>query len=216
MIGLNGTTRLVLIRHGEADCNVRQVVGGSRGCTGLSEAGIDQARVLARRLGLTQELCGTDVLYSSVLRRAVQTAEIIAPELGGLEIITDCDLCEIHPGECDGMSWEELEVRFGNPDFSVHPERPLSPGGESWSEFMSRVRSALSCLVERHPGQRVVVASHGGVIDGSVVNFAGYQGFGPGLGFGPENTSITEWAHHQGRWRLLRYNDAGHLNAPWT
>ena len=212
----HGTTRLVLIRHGEADCNVRQVVGGAKGCTGLSEEGIAQAHILARRLERTQELAGTDVLYSSVLRRAVQTAEIIAPVLGGPPVVTDCDLCEIHPGECDGMSWEDLEVRFGNPDFSVHPERPLSPGGESWLEFMDRVRSALGRLVERHQGQRIVVSSHGGVIDGSIVNFAGHQGFGPGLGFGPNNTSITEWAHHQGRWRLLRYNDAGHLCATWT
>ncbi|MGH9306374.1 MAG: histidine phosphatase family protein [Acidimicrobiales bacterium] len=206
----------MLIRHGEADCNVRQVVGGERGCTGLSPEGKDQVRSLTGRLNATGELAGATVLYSSVLRRAVQTAELISAVLGGLDVIQDCDLCEIHPGECDGMAWEELEVSFGNPDFSTHPERQLSPGGESWSEFMIRVKSALSDLVARHPGQTVVVASHGGVIDGSLVNFAGKQGFGSGLGFGPQNTSITEWAHCQDRWRLLRYNDAAHLYGAWS
>ncbi|HEX6476892.1 MAG TPA: histidine phosphatase family protein, partial [Acidimicrobiales bacterium] len=161
------STHLVLVRHGEADCNANGIVGGHRGCTGLSPLGVAQVEALRDRWEATGEMRHADALYASVLPRAIETAEIIAPALGDLEVTTDCDLCELHPGECDGMTWEEFSRRYPRPDFRLDPDRPLSPGGESWSGFLRRVDMTLRAVVDRHEGETVVVACHGGVVNGS-------------------------------------------------
>ena len=102
------STHLVLVRHGEADCNAQGIVGGHRGCTGLSPLGVAQAEALRARWESSGEMREASAFYASVLPRAIETAEIIAPALGDLALTTDCDLCELHPGESDGMTWEEF------------------------------------------------------------------------------------------------------------
>lgn len=71
--------------------------------------GAGQAEALADRLARTGELADASVLLASVLPRAVETAEIVAPALGGLEVTQACDFCELHVGAADGLlSWEEF------------------------------------------------------------------------------------------------------------
>ena len=77
-------TRLVLIRHGESRSTIDRVVGGHEGCGGLTDRGVLQAKALYERLDRTGELAGATTLLTSVLPRAIQTAEIIAPALGDL------------------------------------------------------------------------------------------------------------------------------------
>jgi probable phosphoglycerate mutase len=196
----------VLIRHGEANAAVRRIVGGHQGCTGLSPKGRAQAEALAQRLTRTGELVGTDVLATSVLPRAQETAEAIASALGGVAIDNDCDLCELHPGEADGLGWDEADRLFG-PSQPFDPDRPVAPGGESWFDMARRHRGGVGRLVGEHPGQTIVVACHGGVIDSS---FFLMLGVGP-LGLAPENTSITEWLAADDGWHLRRFNDHAHL-----
>ena len=73
-------TRLVLIRHGESVATVERRIGGVRTCAGLSPLGRKQAEALAARLARTGEL-KADAVVASTMRRAVETAEIIAPAL---------------------------------------------------------------------------------------------------------------------------------------
>jgi len=96
----------VLIRHGEGRSSVDRVVGGPKGCTGLSDAGRDQADRLRARLERSGEL-RADAVLVSVLPRAVETAQLVMRALGGAELVTDCELCEVHVGEADGLSIEE-------------------------------------------------------------------------------------------------------------
>ncbi len=204
-------TRLVLIRHGEARAVHERVVAGERGCRGLTELGRQQAQRLRDRLARTGELVA-DVLMASTLPRAVETAEIIAPALGVPEIVRDCDLCELHPGEADTLGWDEYRERYGV-DMATHPFEPMSPGGESLAEFILRVGRALTRLATEHEGRSVVVACHGGVVMGSMISFLGLPAQRPsGADLVVTNTSITEW-ERDGRWRLVRYNDAAHLTA---
>jgi len=219
-------TRVVLIRHGEAECNVSGVCGGPRGCHGLTPYGVRQVEALRDRLGSTGELAGADALYASVLPRAVQTAELLAPVLRSLgpdgttgpapTLRLDCGLCELHPGEADALSWSEFTARFGDPDWDVDPGRPIAPGGESWTGFVGRVAETLEQLVSRHPGQLVVVACHAGVIEASMLGMlpitAGREG--ARLGLRTHHASLTSWESEGGRWRLLAYNDATHLVTP--
>lgn len=201
-------TTLVLIRHGESRATVDAVVGGHAGCTGLSDRGRAQAEALRDRLARTGEV-GADVLVASVLPRAVETAEIIAPALGSPELVRDCDVCEIHPGEGDGLTWEEFTARYGD-GAANDPFRPMAPGAESWAEFTVRVGRTLRRLAADHPGQRIVVVCHGGVIDGSFVAF-GNLPLQRDFHLATENTSITEWRRRDDGWVLVRYNDAAHL-----
>jgi probable phosphoglycerate mutase len=219
-----GATRLVLIRHGEAVCNVSGVCGGPIGCRGLTELGRRQVEALRDRLFVSRELAGADALYASVLPRAMETAELLAPTLGAVEargrlgppptVVTDCGVCELHPGEADGLTWVEFSERFAPIDWDEDPGRPIAPGGESWTGFVHRVASALDALAARHPGQLVVVACHAGVVEASLLAKLPVAGGldGARLQLQTRHASMTGWEVGGGRWRLLGYNDAAHLS----
>lgn len=211
--------RIVLIRHGEAEANVHRVVGGPRGDTGLTARGAMQAARLRDRLAEGELRAHT--LLASSLPRAAATAEIIAPALG-LPVTLDDELHELRPGEADGMRLEEAALRFGLPDFEAAPERPVSPGGESWADFMARVGRALDRVVAEHAGQTVVLVTHGGFVDGAFVHFLGLAKgrYLPAM-FATRHASITRWERRErwdGRvgWRLLGFNDDAHLRASLT
>ncbi len=208
-------TRLVLVRHGEAQCHVDQVVGGPKGCSGLSDLGRCQASALRYRLSTSGELAGADVLYASTLLRAVRTAEILSLALGGLEVHQDEELCELYPGTADGITWEEFRAQYtwpGGRDPGFY--RPMAPGAESWALFSARVGGVLTRLAADHAGQTVVVACHGGVIENSF-RALGHLSLSPQFLLRIENTSITEWERPAGtgdhHWTLVRFNDAAHL-----
>jgi len=211
-----GSTRIVLIRHGQAECNINRVVGGVKGCTGLSPLGRRQVADLADRLYESGELRSATTLYSSVLPRAVETAERLRPVVGSGPsalgpVVQECELCELHPGESDGMSWDEVVDKLGVPDWDRDPSVPIAPGGESWSSFIVRASDAVRALARRHPGELVVAAVHAGVIEATMISF---------LGVPPEtyrrgwvhiaHASITEWAWvpDEDRWILFRFNDS--------
>ena len=94
--------RLLLIRHGESICGVNGVVGGTLGCTGLTERGFEQARALRDRFERSGEV-KPDLVMSSTLPRAHQTACEVAP-MFGLDVVRDVDLVEMIPGEMDGRA----------------------------------------------------------------------------------------------------------------
>jgi probable phosphoglycerate mutase len=211
--------RVVLVRHGQARAAVDAVVGGARGCQGLTDLGRAQARALAARWASTGELGTVDHVVASALRRAIETAEVLAAALGVPTVVPDPALNELEPGECDGMTWEEVERRYGSFDVGLEPFRALSPGGESWAAFGARATAALRDLARRVMGTTTVVACHGGIIEQSIV-----LGFGlppraaPGsMLVTPDNTSITEWhvaARGDGSlaWHLARFADSAHLD----
>ena len=216
-------TRLVLIRHGESRSTVDRIVGGHRGCAGLTDRGVRQAKLLRDRLARTGELAGAAAVLASVLPRAVETAEIIAPALGGLAVEQRCELCEIHPGEGDGLTWEEFSALYRPEGLaSGNPYQGMAPGGESWAGFFVRVGEALLRAAADHAGETAVVVCHGGVIEGA---FAALGGLPLRRTFDVrvENTALTEWSyqptdgdlgnagHRLARWRLDRFNDAAHL-----
>ena len=211
-----GTTRIVLVRHGEAVCNVSGIIGGRIGCTGLTDRGVGQAEQLADRLARSGELTGVSAVYCSVLPRAIETAEVILPALERwhegppLVLQRDCDLCELHPGEADGLTWGQFSDRFAAPDWDHHPEHPLAPQAESWSSFVQRASSAVARVADRHPGELVVVVSHAGLVESTILRFLPLRPDVHRLGLHTEHTSMTVWDRLEGGWRLQRFNDAAH------
>ena len=213
---MDHVARLVLVWQGESGATVDQMIGGHEGCRGLTERGRRQAKALADRLAGTGELADATVLLTSVLPRAVETAEILAPALGGLKVVQDCDFCEFHVGEADGLSWEDFRERYRPEEYRYDHFRPLAPGAESRATFFTRVGTALAGVAVEHAGATVVVVCHGGVIEGSFIalgNLPLRRNFDLTIG----NTSLTEWrspaqAETDGRrWTLARFNDTAHL-----
>jgi probable phosphoglycerate mutase len=197
--------RLVLVRHGEPTSAVTGVVGGPVGDTGLTDVGRAQVTRLAGRLARTGELAPTAALYASTLPRAVETAELLAPALGGLAVQVRHDLREHDPGKLDGLTWAAAAARHALPDFGADPDAPI-PGGESLRGFHDRARAALRQLADAHEGETVVVACHGGIVAAGV-----------GMVFGVPSServflptryaSMTELELTSRGWRLGRYND---------
>jgi probable phosphoglycerate mutase len=125
--------------------------------------------------------------------------------------VADCDLCELHPGEADGLSWAEFTDRYGGPNWDVDPDAEIAPGGESWNGFVQRVHTVLTATAARHGGELVVIFCHGGVVEASLESLLPVAAERGRLKLRTAHTSLTEWEHGPDGWRLLRYNDAAHL-----
>jgi probable phosphoglycerate mutase len=202
---------LFLVRHGDAHAGFSGVIAGARGCTGLTDKGRRQASALSEYLGESGRI-RADVLLSSVLPRAIETAEIIAPGLGIETFGRDCDLCEVHTGVADGLEWAEWGVRYGSFDMEANPDRVFAPEGESWNSFHERVRHVLERLANEFEGRTVVAVCHGGVIGASLRVLLGL-GNGGTARVQPTNTGLTEWEWElgPGRWTLHSFNECAHL-----
>jgi 2,3-bisphosphoglycerate-dependent phosphoglycerate mutase len=141
---LSCMTTLVLVRHGETDWNAE---GRLQGHTDrpLNDFGRRQARELADRLAGGDAIAA---VYASDLVRARETAEIVAARLGGLPVAVDPDLREKNWGSWEGLTGDErLTVEYVGETTEAHRDRTLR---------------AVLRIVERHPGERVVVVTHGG------------------------------------------------------
>jgi len=204
--------RLILVRHGDAYAGFSGIIGGERGCAGLTPLGRRQAEALRDHLA-ESGLIEADVLIASTIPRAIETAEIIAPGLGMATFGRQCDLCEVHTGEADGLEWVEYDSRYGGFDMEAEPDRVFAPEGESWNTFHDRVRGALEGLAVEHAGKTVVAVCHAGVIQASVRVLFDIPHPGTGARLRPTNTGMTTWEMdvERGRWTLRTFNDDGHL-----
>ena len=146
-------TDLILVRHGETEWNRLGRVQG-RTDIPLNDTGREQARATARRLADDR----FDAVAASPLSRAAETARIIADGLGLGPVELIDDLVERNYGEAEGMTGPDIDARWGG----------KLEARESRDEIIGRVTPALLALADRHPGQRVLVVSHGGVI-GSLI-----------------------------------------------
>lgn len=203
-------TELYIIRHGEAVCNVEGYAHGIESCRGLTERGHTQVARLAERLSHGE--IKADILYASPIARARETAQPIAEALG-LPIQWDDELHEKRPGEGEGLTWREIEERYG-PFMHDQPYTTQMPGGESWASFLVRASTVLDHIIRQNQGKIIVVVAHGGIVEASFYLLLNL-GLSTRTGFWTYNTSLTQW-RQQGseanpRWFLVRYNDSAHL-----
>ena len=204
--------RLVLVRHGDAHAGFGGVVSGRLGCAGLTDLGRQQAEALRAYLASSGRL-HADALLASELPRAIETASIIAPGLGLETFGQECDLCEVHTGAADGLTWTEYATRYGSFDMEAEPDRVFAPEGESWNSFHQRVRGMLERVAREYDGQTVVAVCHAGVIIASVRLLLGASSPRNGAVLRPANTGLTEWEHDVAldRWALHSFNETTHL-----
>ncbi|MCY9784518.1 histidine phosphatase family protein [Nocardiopsis sp. EMB25] len=148
-------TRLVLLRHGQTPLSVERRFAG-RGDFPLTDHGHAQARSAARRLAAWP----IDVVVSSPLRRARDTAAYTAEELG-LPIEVDEGFVETDFGDWEGMTFAEARERApGAVDAWLADPETAPPGGESFAKAAERVGAARAALLDRYPGRTVLVVTH--------------------------------------------------------
>jgi len=154
-------TRLILVRHGETDWNLEGRWQGQSDVP-LNQRGLEQAARLARELARTYSI---GAIYSSDLSRALHTAEAIAVETGR-PVHVDARLRESNLGEWEGLQIQTIQETYRE----VFDKRVLDPwtvappGGETAWEVRQRIADALSDMAARHPGETVVVVTHGFVL----------------------------------------------------
>lgn len=202
--------RLILVRHGDAHAGFHGPISGPSGCRGLTDLGRRQATLLRDAID-ADPARRADVLVTSMLPRAIETAGIIAPALGFAEVPNDCDLCEVHTGDADGVDWHDYPSRFGSFDMVVEPDRPFAPSGDSWNGFHRRVARTLDRYAHEHAGRTVMAVTSAGVIAASLrIRFGGPWSNRPRMV--PTNTGLTEWEFgDDAQWTLRRYDDVRHL-----
>jgi probable phosphoglycerate mutase len=204
--------RLLLIRHAASQHSVLGRVADIRTCTGLTELGVQQAHRLAHRFRASGEAGDCQLLLSSPVRRARQTADILIPNLNPDLVTDDHALREIHPGCADGLRWQDYQATYGGFDLIAEPRRVFAPEGESWQAFLERVQATLLRLANEYEGKTVVAITHAGFIVASLLVLFAIPRPGTNARLEPRHTSLTIWEARAGNWQLERYNDAWHLD----
>ncbi len=152
---------LYFIRHGETDWNREKRFQGKTDIA-LNQLGREQASTLSPRLALLN--VGT--VFSSPLSRAFETAQIATKDLG-LPIVRDERLMETNVGEAEGLTFEELEKRFGENGIDrwrSYEERDLDfayPNGESKRQMMYRAKSVALEIAQNSNTENTAIFSHG-------------------------------------------------------
>jgi broad specificity phosphatase PhoE len=149
-------TRLILVRHGRTEWNRVEKFRG-RADIRLDEVGIKQAEATAAWIAGWQ----VSAIYSSPLRRALATAEILARTFS-LEVKQLPDIIDIDYGEWQGLSPDEATTKYGGlySKWMENPHEVKFPGGESLNAVRERAASAVEGLISQHPKETLVLVSH--------------------------------------------------------
>ncbi|WP_339753510.1 histidine phosphatase family protein [uncultured Marinobacter sp.] len=200
-------TQFVIVRHVETVWNREGRIQGHLDSP-LTAEGIAQAQALARRLRGGEY----DLLVSSDLGRARATAAYIAAEIG-MEAVLDARLRERHYGIFQGMT--RGEAKATHPEvYQRYSEEDVAfaiPGGESTQAGFERSVGYLEELAACRPGQRILVVTHGGVIDGLYRHTMGLPHVGSRV-FSMVNGSINQFSYEGGKWHLESWADVTHLD----
>jgi len=162
-------TRVIIVRHGRTEWNRVERFRG-RVDIGLDEVGMKQAEVAANRI----REWPISAIYSSPLRRAMDTSEIIAAPLR-LNVQPMSGIIDIDYGSWQGLSTEQVIARDDSL-YSQWIESPYEvkfPGGESFAEVRERVASAIGDLIQQYPKETFVLVSHKVICQILILNLLG-------------------------------------------
>jgi broad specificity phosphatase PhoE len=156
---LNKPTRLFLIRHGEVVSHGQKTFLGFTDL-GLSPEGEKQVRALAGYL----KLFSLDRAYASDLIRAVDSAQAICQSRSIQPQMLPA-FREMNMGDWDGKTWEEIKQKHPelSPYFFYNLKTFRFPGGETWTQFRTRVLKGLKKIVKEDQGKNILLAAHAGV-----------------------------------------------------
>jgi probable phosphoglycerate mutase len=205
-------TNILLIRHGETAWNaVRRL--HAHFYIPHNADGERQAGALAQALAAES----VDVIISSDLQRARQTAQAVADQYDGAKVHADANLRERCYGVFEGMLYTEVEQQYPA-DFALWQARDVDavmpPGervAESFRQFYARAISAIREWAERHPGKTIAVVAHGGVLECAYREAVGMQLDSP-RDFQVKNASINRFTFSDGKLALTSWGEVEHLS----
>jgi probable phosphoglycerate mutase len=198
--------RLLLVRHGQSTWNRQHRIQGQLDPP-LSDEGRSQAERLGQRLS-GRRLAG---FYSSDLKRAFETSQLIGA-LIGMDPEPVAGLREIYLGDWEGLNTTDLAQRFPEAwaKWSEEPNWDVVPGGEGAARFEARAAAALDAILQRHSHGDVLVVTHGGLIQVVLHRILGHASRGL-FPFKIQNASISVIEKRDGRMVIGGVNDTSHL-----
>jgi probable phosphoglycerate mutase len=200
-------THLLVIRHGETEWNSQGRFQGHLDSV-LSRKGLAQADALGEYLARER----LDLLLSSDLGRALQTAHAIAVRTGH-EIVVEPRLRERRMGIFQGLTPAEVQARYpdeysrfrsGDPDYVI-------PEGESMRQLFERSVACFTDLATRHAGLTLATVTHGGVL-AMLYRHARAMPLQAPRDFSLHNTGVNRFRHRMGAWELQSWGEIGHLD----
>ena len=189
-------TKIGLIRHGITAWNKEGRAQGSSDIP-LHEEGLAEAERLAERLGRES----WDVIYSSNLLRAKQTAEAIQEKIGSIPLHLDPRIREVGGGMIEGTTEAERLEKWGK-DW-----REMDLGFEPKESIINRGLEFLQEITDKHPGKNVLIVSHGSFIRHLLRELVPHTDLSSPL----KNTSITKLLIKESQWNCELYNCTKHL-----
>lgn len=188
-------TTICLVRHGETNWNKAGRVQGKTDIP-LNQTGIAQAEECRVQL----EKSDWDIIISSSLTRAKQTAEIINKGLQ-LPFIQMEAFQERGYGDVEGMTLKQRREKFPNRNY---------PNQESRSALTERVMNGIHTIYENYPNQKILLVAHGGVINAILAKLSNGE-----VGSAKTkliNACISNIYHLDNRWYIKDYNQVTHLS----
>ena len=198
---------IILVRHGETDWNVVEVFRG-RIDVELNEAGLKQAELLAGYLASIK----IDAVYSSPLKRALRTAEVIA-DRKKLEAKITHGLVDFDFGSWQGLSHQEVRDKYQAlyAEWLDHPERVRMPAGESLGDVRERAMTVVDDVMGQYNGS-VVLVSHRVVNKVLICALLGLDN-SHFWNIRQDTCGLTSFTYEGGRFILARHNDTSYLTS---
>lgn len=155
--------KLIVVRHGQTDANANKLLQGSRLNESLNKVGLQQIKELVSLLGDER----INAIYSSELKRARETAEVIAKKFK-LEIIFTDLLNEKDFGSLTGKTWDQIHIEYQNGKLKEidrsHAYDYRAHGGESVDQVRKRIGVFLDQVKKNHSNQTVIAVTHSGIV----------------------------------------------------
>ncbi len=198
-------TTVFLLRHGETQFNAEKRVQGQLQ-NPLNAKGKKQAKKLHRLF----EMIPVDAVYSSPLKRAIQTATIVFP---GQAIQTEVGFREREYGILEGMKWESAKKNYPKEIKQYEKNRDLHiKGAESTEQVQARAKKSIKKIIKQYSGKKIAVVGHG---------FLNKALLAALLGWSKEkmakthqfNASINELVLENKKWKLVKTNSTEHLES---
>ena len=198
-------TQIILARHGETQWNVEEVFRG-RIDIELNETGIKQAELLAEYLSGIK----IDAVYSSPLRRALKTAEMIA-SYHKLDVEIAPGLVDFDYGEWQSLAHQQVKDRYKElyAEWINSPDRVKMPDGESLSDVRERALGVVSDVIAKYEGT-VVLVSHRVVNKVLICALLGLDN-SHFWNIKQDTCGITTFTYQNGRFILIKHNDTSYL-----
>ncbi len=196
-------TKLMLIRHGSTDWNIKKRYCGWADL-GLSQAGRRQVKKLCLRLSKEK----FHKIYSSDRKRAQQTARIA---FAGAQFEIVPDLREIHFGVFEGLTHRQILKKYAKVyrQWLKDPYSVTIPKGEALADFKKRVTVALKKIIRENKNKTIAVVCHGGAISIYINSILKSKKFWEQI---PKSASISLVECADNRAKVKLFNDVRHLN----